>query len=140
MRPKQYQKYLASVNPWDDLMDDIMEKNQRSHKATVKKYGINIREYAITNRYTGDFYKDLNKSIRLNNATTAQRQYEAALNHIIGKLPQFEGTTWRGVRIDKNDDRFIKSLEQAFKEGKEWMDDAFISTSYGRSFSGPKSN
>lgn len=107
------------------------ELEYQSALAYAKKTGIPYKEMSLISRYFrgSGFINNYLIGKDTNGLKGLLDKYRTAANHVIEKMPRYRGTSYRGVGISGDSDRQVTGILEAFKTGKPYEYESFISTS-----------
>lgn len=148
-----YNKVVGAKDVKETLKEKIRNENiedtSKYDDDIFKKFGLNIKEYAqseahqnalkinnkmrpaetfCVNRYTGDFFVDMNFYLRNGGEPKEEffERYKKVMNSALDKLESYKGYVFRGADLSSE---IINKYKKAAETGEPYTENYYLSTS-----------
>lgn len=148
-----YNKVVGTKDVKETLKEKIRNENiedtSKYDDDIFKKFGLNIKEYAqseahqnalkinnkmrpaetfCVNRYTGDFFVDMNFYLRNGGEPKEEffERYKKVMNSALDKLESYKGYVFRGADLSSE---IINKYKKAAETGEPYTENYYLSTS-----------
>ena len=148
-----YNKVVGAKDVKETLKEKVRNENiedtSKYDDDIFKKFGLNIKEYAqseahqnalkinnkmrpaetfCVNRYTGDFFVDMNFYLRNGGEPKEEffERYKKVMNSALDKLESYKGYVFRGADLSSE---IINKYKKAAETGEPYTENYYLSTS-----------